>query len=538
MARESLLARRGPAAFLASDPTVRGLEPAPPETALADFLGDWLRFQGALRVADLGAALGVESGAVESAVALLVAREAALVGELVAGAPGPWVAALTSYEALLRWRRAEARPAFTALPVEELPLFLADHQGLTGARTGLEGLQSAFERLFGWSAAAAAWEQEILPARVEPYQTAWLDALCEDGGLRWLGTGVERATFALEGDLALLRQEPAESDAGPEPGPPTDRATATPAWVADLRALLAAAPRGLELGELAERLGETTGDIARALWALAWRGEVANDSPRTLRQGILAGFEPPAATAPAPASRRSGFRRWAAARPFPGRWFALPAVAGADDALRAESLARERARVLLDRHGVVFRELAALEAPGFGWARLARPLRALELAGEIVAGHFFAGVPGLQFATPAALRRLREGLPGTALWWLCATDPASACGIDLPELKSALPRRVATTHLAFVGGALRFVSRRSGRELEFRSAPDDPINAELVAPLRSALVRAFAPLRAVEIETINGEPAAQSPYLAAFARFSVTREGASVRLRRRYAGGG
>jgi len=530
VARETRLARAGSAAFLAA--------PAAGTAALADFLADWLRFQGALGIEELATLLGLETDAVAAAVAQLAARDAVVTGLLVDGAPAPAVAALSSYEALLRWRRAEARPAFSALPIEVLPLFLADHQGLTGARTGIEGLESALVHLFGWSAPAAAWEAEILPARVEPYQTSWLDALGEEGGLRWLGTGRERVSFVLEGDLPLLRGAAAEREgdgAGEEAG---SGVAAT--LLAGVREQLAAAPRGLELGELAERVGAATGDTARALWELVWRGEASGESMRALRQGVISGFAVPEVTGPAgpPASRRSGFRRWATARPFAGRWTALAAPAGESDALAAESRARERARMLLDRHGVLFRELTAFEAPLFSWARLARTLRALELAGEVVAGHFFSGVPGLQFATPAALRRLREGLPETAVWWLCASDPASACGLDLPELKAGLPRRVASNHLAYVGSRLCFVARRSGRELEFRTAPDDPLNAELLAPLRSALTRAHAPARAVEVETINGEPASRSPYLAAFAAFSVTREGAAVRLRRRYSSGG
>jgi len=532
-ARETLLAGRGPGAWLRAAGIV---ETAPDggdaagEGPLADFLTDWLRYQAALPLAEVAARLGQPAAAVESAVARLVAAERAVAGALVAGAEEPWVAGMASYEALLRWRRAEARPAFEPLPLAALPLFVADHQGLTGARTGLDGLQLALERLFGYAAPAGAWEREILPARVEPYQTAWLDTLCEEQGLRWRGAGQERMAFVLEGDLGLVAPEAEADSGGAEPGDELANRT---------REALAAAPRGLDLAELAERLGAPAGELVRALWALAWRGLAANDTARALRQGALSGFEPePGATPDAPApTRRSGFRRWSSQRLFPGRWQLLPAAAGGDP-LAAEASTRERARLVLDRYGVVFRELLAQESPELSWGRLARALRALELAGEIVAGHFFAGVPGLQFATPEALRRLREGLPEGALWWLWAGDPASLCGVDLPELKSLLPARRSTTHLAFVGSELRWVSRRSGRELEFRTAPDDPVNPELLAPLRVALTRAFDPARAIEVETINGEPAARSPYLSAFGAFAATREGGALRLRRRYSTGG
>jgi len=183
---------------------------------------------------------------------------------------------------------------------------------------------------------------------------------------------------------------------------------------------------------------------------------------------------------------------------------------------------------------VVFRELLAQESAAFSWARLARALRVLELSGEIVSGHFFTGVPGLQFATPDAVRRLRAGLSERAIWWVNGLDPASPCGLDLPGLRGALPRRVGGSHLVYRGADLLLVSRASGREIEIDVAPDDPIARELVGPFRTALTRAFDPVRAIDVETINGEAAARSPHLAAFTDFSVTREGSAVRLRRRY----
>lgn len=103
-------------------------------------------------------------------------------------------------------------------------------------------------------------------------------------------------------------------------------------------------------------------------------------------------------------------------------------------------------------------------------------------------------------------------------------DPASPCGLDLPGLKGTLPRRVAGSHLVFRGTDLLLVSRASGRELEIAVAPGDPVARELLAPFRNALTRAFDPAKAIDVETINGEPAARSPHLDAFADFSVTRE--------------
>ena len=54
-----------------------------------------------------------------------------------------------------------------------------------------------------------------------------------------------------------------------------------------------------------------------------------------------------------------------------------------DDLLEIEERKKDRARMLLDRYGIVFRELLQREAPGFRWADVFRPLRLMELSGEV-----------------------------------------------------------------------------------------------------------------------------------------------------------
>jgi len=158
-----------------------------------------------------------------------------------------------------------------------------------------------------------------------------------------------------------------------------------------------------------------------------------------------------------------------ATRPFSGRWFVLERDGEPRDALEEEELNKDWARVLLQRYGVVFRELLARELGPLEWGRVFRSLRLMELSGEALAGHFFEGVGGLQFTTPAVFRELRRGLPEDAIYWLSAADPASLCGVDVAGLKETLPPRHATTDLVFHGRRLVLVSRRRGKEL--RRAP-------------------------------------------------------------------
>ena len=50
---------------------------------------------------------------------------------------------------------------------------------------GPEALDVAVAQLEGFAAPAAAWETEILPARIAGYEPAWLDDRCLAGRLAW-----------------------------------------------------------------------------------------------------------------------------------------------------------------------------------------------------------------------------------------------------------------------------------------------------------------------------------------------------------------
>ena len=159
----------------------------------------------------------------------------------------------------------------------------------------------------------------------------------------------------------------------------------------------------------------------------------------------------------------------------------------------------------------------------------------MELSGEIVAGHFFDGIPGLQFVSPLALRNLRQGLAQDTIFWLNALDPASPCGLGLEATRGEYPARHPSTHLVFHGPRLVVISRRHGGELEIRVGPDHPLLTEYLGFLKVLLTRQFEPRRSLTVETINGESAIGSPYAELLSRgFQTTREAKAIRLRRQY----
>jgi ATP-dependent Lhr-like helicase len=213
-------------------------------------------------------------------------------------------------------------------------------------------------------------------------------------------------------------------------------------------------------------------------------------------------------------------------------------MVGEKDALDEEELRRQRVRLLLDRYGILFRELLAGELAVFQWSRLFRTLRLMELSGEVLAGHFFTGVPGLQFISHEAFRRLQEELPGHAVYWLGAQDPISPCGLDLPAFKGLFPARRRGAFVVFRGETPVVLAEGHGRRLDIRVPADDPALAEMLGFLQVLLSREVQPMKALDVEEINGLGALESPYGGLLKElFSATRERKGWRLRKSYSGG-
>jgi len=488
---------------------------------LTEFLAEWLRFYGPVEAAWITTTLGIAPETLESAIAELEAARVLVVDELTVNTSGPQICDRLNLERLLRMARAEARPSLDPIPAENLPLLLAEHQNL-GLRDAMpEDLQQSLEGLFGLSMPADLWETEILPARLDPYISGWVDALLSESDLRWVGAGPKKTFFALEGELDLFRDQPND-----------------PSIEESIAEVFPHRFGRFDLEELIRTGNLTSGELTRRLWQLAWAGRATTDSLAPVRKGLATGFETTALTGTSPVprrGRRARFDRWRRERPFGGSWSVLPEPERDDDVLARDDNDRERARIVLDRYGIVFRTLLERELPALKWGRLFRALRILELGGEVVAGHFIEGAPGLQFATHQTIRRLRDGLVEDRIWWISAVDPASPCSLGLPLDDWQLPRRIPGNHLVFHGRRLVVVSQRRGADISIRAPHDHPELTSYLVFLRSRLGRDQQPAKHIDIETINGEPAQSSAYRSALENlFHVTRQPTALRLSRMY----
>ena len=298
---------------------------------------------------------------------------------------------------------------------------------------GPGGLEVALQQLQGYAAAAEFWESEILPRRVRGYRTAWLDDLLATGCWLWRAARDGRD----EPSVALVPRDFAGEwrcrlDEGEKS--------------ADERQVLdVLAGRGASFAtDLARVSGLEPSRLRRALRDLMLRGQVTNDRFDPLRPGAFDMIDALVEARAAGSGRlhRVRPRRVNAGR-ADGRWALLePSNEGEEDRPLAWL------GVLLERYGILTRELVELDLWAPAWADLAPLLARAELRGELRRGYFVEGFSGVQYASDEAaegLSRLAGSLPpGAEDILLAAADPANLYGsgapLDIPLLDGGTAR--------------------------------------------------------------------------------------------------
>ncbi len=340
--------------------------------------------------------------------------------------------------------RAEIQPVSAA----EFMRFLAHWQHVAGEDQvrGAEGLAAVVEQLEGFELAAAAWEHDVLPARVGDYGGEQIDRLCLSGRVAWgrLTPG-SKAPLRTSPISLLLREHAshwglASHDAG-----------ALGSEASAVRAALA--KKGASFfNEIVAATGLLPAFVERGLAELAGAGVATADSFAGLRALL------------APSEKRRGLVEAA------GRW-SLLASERTDD---VEAIAR----TLLRRYGVVFRTMLQRESQLPPWRELVRVYRRLEARGEIRGGRFVAGFGGEQFATSDAVGRLRavrkmEKIDELVV--LSGADPLNLVGILTPEGRVAgihrnkILLRDGVPIAALEGGELRRLAESSYDDHQLRA---------------------------------------------------------------------
>jgi ATP-dependent helicase Lhr and Lhr-like helicase len=471
------------------------------EYDLTDFLSEWVSFYCPLESESLVSLLGITAERIDEAIEPLIESQDLIMDRFGEESRTLEICDSGNLEILLRMTRRYRQPSFEPLPLPQLPLFLAAYQGVIPRGESMDDFQQRLEQLFGFPAAVGAWEEYILPSRMQQYRSEWLDTLMNQSDLIWFGCGRQRISLAFSQDLDLFRTAPETENDG------------------ELSHLIPDRRGRYSFLEITEFSHMDTIHATELLWTEAWKGNVTSDSFKTLRKGVVTGFSAQSFSDEARlTTRRSGFNRWKVSRPLEGHWLRIDSLPQERDILEEQELVKDRIRQLLKCYGVLFRDLLVNELPPLQWRKVFRSLRLMELSGEVLSGYFFEGITGPQFVSHEAFRILQEPLPQDAVYWINAADPVSPCGLGLTAL-SGLPSRIASTHLVYHGSKLVMISKRAGKNLEIMVQPDDSHLAEYFTLFKELLTREFSPMQKIAVEMINGEPALKSPYAGALKGF-------------------
>ena len=444
---------------------------------------------------------------------------------------------------------ARLRHEVEPVPPEAYARFVAAWHSVDRPRRGADALADAITQLAGAPVAASILEADVLPARVARYGGADLDALLASGELVWIGAG---SLGPNDGRVRLYWRDEVATLAPPPDDEPDDSVTAALLGHLGERGaafwpdLLNAAdsglrdddPEGSSSPSLASPATSTdfSARVLAALWDLVWAGLVTNDTfaplrtlgPRRSARRSRSAASRSSGAGRAAGSGRQGARRGRAGvltrsgpgrRPRPGRLRSggPPSAAGRwsltlllrEPAPSATERAHGSAQALLERHGIVTRPGVLAEGHPGGFAAAYGILRALEERGSVRRGHFVEGLGAAQFATAAAVERLRDHREGTDdVVVLGAADPAQPYGAALSWPPSdGRPSRTAGGHVVLADGVPLVMADRGGRTLHtFERAATD---LRWIEALRHAL--AEGRLAKVELARIDATPAAEHP---------------------------
>ncbi|HEY2108582.1 MAG TPA: DEAD/DEAH box helicase [Candidatus Acidoferrales bacterium] len=404
------------------------------DEAIFALVTGWMQHSGPTTSTQLGNALGLPANETDKSLLRLEASGAVLRGKFTdpATPETEWCdrRLLARIHRLTLGRlRNEIQPVNAAQFMRWLLRWqhVAPSTQLLGERGTLEALR----QLQGYEAPANAWERQILARRIANYDPKILDQLCLTGAVGWgrlsphpallddsregtrrvIPTSVAPITFFIREESEWMMPRRTEDGA--------DAAKGLSAGASEVLQFLK--QRGASFfPNIVRGAGKLKSEVESALWELVAAGIITADGFDNLRALI----DP---------KRRSGQGHGRTTRPrhSAGRWSLLYPVESDDRTAALEATCK----MLLNRYGVVFREVLTREAILPRWREVLLALRRLEDRGEIRGGRFVSGFLGEQFALPVAvesLRATRDQQSSGDTITISAADPLNLAGIIVP----------------------------------------------------------------------------------------------------------
>ncbi len=414
------------------------------EDALLELVRSRLGALGPTTASALFGKLVVGPAEIDSALARLAAEGVAMSGHFTPGTTEQEWCDRGLLARIHRYTVHRLRQEIEPVSTGDFMRFLLrwQHVAPNERRQGADALDAIITQLQGFEAPASAWESEVLRARLEDYDRAWLDDLCLSGRLAWTRLSLPRAT-ADKGGAGPVRSAPIallprrtvsmwNRLARPSSGPALVLGSRARAVADYLRAHGAAF-----YDEIVDGTGMLRTDVETALAELVVQGVASSDSFAGLRT-LLTPSEKRK-----PFGGRRGRRGSVLGIEDAGRWALrqppVPVTSDARAAAETDGDVQNVVHALLRRYGVIFWRLLQREASWLPpWREMLRVLRRLEARGEIRGGRFVAGVSGEQFALPdvvTSLRKIRRTAAADEYVVVSGVDPLNLVGVLLPGAK-------------------------------------------------------------------------------------------------------
>lgn len=406
------------------------LDPVP--DPLGDVVGRYARTHGPFTEAEAAHDTGLTTSTVSEVLTRLERS-----GKVSSGSfrPGGTESEWVSSDVLRRLRRrslANLARQVEAVDDSAYARFLPSWQNVGTNRT--PPLPDVVRQLSGSAIPASIFEADVLGARLDNARPD-LDAGLATGDIVWVG---REALGLRDGKISIYLR-----DAYPLLAPsPRDDLPDGPIHNALLDHL---EDRGASFFQDLYRSagGGDPDDVVDALWDLVWSGIVTSDSMAALR-AFTAKRRP----------RVSPRRSLPSATPphAAGRWYLTGTLLAFQPS--AEERALAMIDTLLDRYGILTRDVVLAEGVAGGFAGMYPALASLEDVGRVRRGYFIDGFGGAQFGLPGAIDRLRVR-ESSGLAVLAATDPASPFGLTVPWPDTeGRPSRTAGARVAVSDGSL------------------------------------------------------------------------------------
>ncbi|NMM03292.1 DEAD/DEAH box helicase [Paraburkholderia sp. RP-4-7] len=407
------------------------------DDALLDVLRARLTGFGPLAVRAIGEALSLPAASVEQTLARLEAEGYVMRGRFSPGATEEEWCERHLLARIHRYTVKRLRREIEPVERHDFMRFLFEWQHLTPdtRSEGRDALGAVLEQMEGFQAAAAAWEEDILPARVKAYANISLDELCRAGKIVWTrlterarsAAGPVRSTPIVLLPRAQVRVWSALIDSSKQP-----ELSARAQSVHDTLSQHGA----MFFDELLTEVSGLRMELENALGELVAAGLVNSDS----FAGLRALLKPVAKRSAYSSSRRVRSSALIGGMDDAGRWALVsrrPVVAAVETSPArrqqfAPDVLEHVAMTLLRRYGVVVWRLLEREAEWLPpWRDLLRVFQRLEARGVVRGGRFVNGLAGEQFALPEAiplLREVRRHANDGAFVCVAGTDPLNLAG--------------------------------------------------------------------------------------------------------------